>query len=53
MIKHHGLGVTMAATELSGGENGDAEVLAQNISDSQQSQITVMLQMLGDASPRS
>jgi uncharacterized protein (DUF305 family) len=46
MIKHHGAGVTMAQTELSDGENADAQQLAQNISDSQLAQTTYMIQML-------
>ena len=46
MIKHHGGGVAMAGTELADGENADAQMLAQNISDSQQAQVTLMLQML-------
>ena len=46
MIKHHGGGVAMAGTELSDGENADVQLLAQNISDSQQAQVTLMLQML-------
>ena len=46
MIKHHGGGVAMAGTELADGENADAQQLAQNISDSQQAQVSLMLQML-------
>ena len=46
MIKHHGGGVAMARTELSEGENGDAQMLAQNISDSQQLEMTFMVHML-------
>ena len=48
MIKHHGGAVAMAAAELSDGENADAQVLAQNISDSQQAEVTFMIQMLTD-----
>jgi uncharacterized protein (DUF305 family) len=46
MITHHDGAVTMAKTELSDGENTDAQVLAQNISDSQLAQITLMQQLL-------
>ena len=48
MIKHHGGAVEMAETELSDGQNGDAQLLAQNISDSQQAETTLMIQMLAD-----
>jgi len=48
MIKHHGAGITMAQTELSDGENADAQQLAENISDSQQAQTAYMIQMLAD-----
>jgi uncharacterized protein (DUF305 family) len=48
MIKHHGGAVAMAAAELSDGENADAQLLAENISDSQQAQVMVLLQMLAD-----
>ena len=47
MIKHHGGGVAMADTELSDGENPDAQVVATNIRDGQQAQITLMRQLLG------
>jgi uncharacterized protein (DUF305 family) len=46
MITHHDGAVAMAKTELSDGQNTDAEVLAQNISDSQLAQITLMQQLL-------
>ena len=46
MITHHDGAVTMAKTELSDGQNTDAQVLAQNISDSQLAQITLMQQLL-------
>jgi uncharacterized protein (DUF305 family) len=38
----------MAQTELSDGENADAQQLAENISDSQQAQTTYMIQMFTD-----
>lgn len=46
MISHHEGAVAMAKTELSDGENTDAQVLAQNISDGQLAQITLMQQLL-------
>nr|MBA3905104.1 DUF305 domain-containing protein [Pseudonocardiales bacterium] len=46
MISHHNGAVAMAKTELSDGENTDAQVLAQNISDGQLAQITLMQQLL-------
>jgi uncharacterized protein (DUF305 family) len=46
MITHHDGAVAMAKTELSDGEDTDAQVLAQNISDGQLAQITLMQQLL-------
>ncbi len=46
MIDHHEGAVAMAKTELSDGENTDAQVLAENISDAQLAQITLMQQLL-------
>lgn len=46
MIDHHEGAVAMAKTELSDGENTDAQVLAENISDGQLAQITLMRQLL-------
>jgi uncharacterized protein (DUF305 family) len=46
MITHHDGAVVMAKTELADGENPDAQVLAENISDTQLAQITLMRQLL-------
>ncbi|HEY0813541.1 MAG TPA: DUF305 domain-containing protein [Pseudonocardia sp.] len=46
MINHHNGGVAMAHTELSDGDNGDAQTIAENISDTQLAQITLMRQLL-------
>lgn len=46
MILHHNGGVAMARTELSDGQNTDAQTIAENISDSQLAQITLMQQLL-------
>ncbi|MDT7551695.1 MAG: hypothetical protein QOI16_231 [Pseudonocardiales bacterium] len=46
MIQHHQGAVVMAKTELADGDNTDAQVLAENISDTQLAQITLMQQLL-------
>lgn len=46
MIDHHDGAVAMARTELTSGENADAQVLAQNISDGQLAQIALMQRLL-------
>lgn len=47
MIQHHEGAVTMARTELSAGQSGDAKALAQSIITGQTAEITVMKQLLG------
>ncbi|MBE7190954.1 MAG: DUF305 domain-containing protein [Gordonia polyisoprenivorans] len=46
MIVHHEGAISMAKTELVNGQNADAKALAQNITNTQQSEITTMRSLL-------